>query len=62
MHIFEVHWNESACRKKVPIGLEQVLFIKMYLQLGIRNFQEGWDLDDFLLYAPLPLYYFIINW
>ena len=24
MHSFEVHSNESACRKKVPLGLEQV--------------------------------------
>ena len=25
MYIFEVHSNESACRKKVRVGLEQVL-------------------------------------
>ena len=25
MHSFEVHSNESACRKKVRLGLEQVL-------------------------------------
>ena len=25
MHSFELHSNESACRKKVHIGLEQVL-------------------------------------
>ena len=25
MHSFEVHSNESACRKKVCLGLEQVL-------------------------------------
>ena len=24
MHSFEVHSNESACRKKVRLGLEQV--------------------------------------
>ena len=24
MHNFEVHSNESACRKKVRLGLEQV--------------------------------------
>ena len=24
MHSFEVHLNESACRKKVRLGLEQV--------------------------------------
>ena len=24
MHIFEVHSNENACRKKVRLGLEQV--------------------------------------
>ena len=26
MHSFEVHSNESACRKKVRLGLEQVLY------------------------------------
>ena len=26
-HSFEVHWNESACRKKVSLGLEQVIYI-----------------------------------
>ena len=25
MHSFEVHSNESACRKKVRLGLEKVL-------------------------------------
>ena len=25
MHSFEVHSNESACRKKVRLGLEQVI-------------------------------------
>ena len=25
MQIFEVHWNESACRKSGRIGLEQVI-------------------------------------
>ena len=25
MHSFEVHSNESACRKKVRLGLEQVV-------------------------------------
>ena len=24
-HSFEVHWNESSCRKKVRLGLEQVI-------------------------------------
>ena len=26
MHSFEVHSNESACRKKVRLGLEQVMY------------------------------------
>ena len=26
MHSFEVHSNESACRKKVRLGLEQVRY------------------------------------
>ena len=28
MHCFEVHSNESACRKKVRLGLEQVYTCK----------------------------------
>ena len=32
MHSFEVHSNESACRKKVRLGLEQV----------IRQIQSEW--------------------
>ena len=28
MHSFEVHSNKSACRKKVRLGLEQVLYIR----------------------------------
>ena len=27
MHSFEVHSNESACRKKVHLGLEQVIWV-----------------------------------
>ena len=27
MHSFEVHSNESACRKKVCLGLEQVIYM-----------------------------------
>ena len=27
MHSFEVHSNESACRKKVCLGLEQVMYV-----------------------------------
>ena len=30
MHSFEVHLNESACRKKVRLGLEQVITIANY--------------------------------
>ena len=34
MHIFEVHSNESACRKKVRLGLEQVLWMGRGLTQG----------------------------
>ena len=35
MHSFEVHSNESACRKKVRLGLEKVvrLILSIYLRL-----------------------------
>ena len=32
MHSFEVHSNESACRKKVRLKLEQV-----YTSLGLKE-------------------------
>ena len=38
MHIFEVHSNESACRKKVRLGLEQVNYL--HTMGGVRK--EGW--------------------
>ena len=25
-HSFELHWNESACRKEVRLGMEQVIY------------------------------------
>ena len=30
MHSFEVHSNESACRKSDRLGLEQVLYVFTY--------------------------------
>ena len=34
MHRFEVHSNESACRKKVRLGLEQV-FDELYIHVFV---------------------------
>ena len=36
MHIFEVHSNERACRKKVRLGLEQVNNWEGY-NLGVHS-------------------------
>ena len=30
-HSFEVHSNESACRKKVPLGMQQVIELFKYM-------------------------------
>ena len=34
MHSFEVHWNESVCRKKVRLGLEQVIWDQVWAKGG----------------------------
>ena len=36
-HSFEVHSNESACRKKVRLGLEQVIIIKTSADFDTQN-------------------------
>ena len=43
MHSFEVHSNESACRKKVRLGMEQVM----------RILQKG-DIQFYRKYHELP--------
>ena len=40
MHSFVVHSNDSACRKKVRLGLEQVISSSRY---SIREFNTGAD-------------------
>ena len=37
MHSFELHSNESACRKKGRLGLEQVMY-KNYDKSNVRGF------------------------
>ena len=46
MHSFEVHSNESACRKKVLLGLEQVKKVRsthtfQYAVKGVGFFKNG---------------------
>ena len=36
MHSFEVHSNESACRKKVRLGMEQFA-IRTYYPQGLED-------------------------
>ena len=48
MHSFEVHSNESACRKKVRIGLEQVKMGSRTDNLAVTeeaNFDEAIPID-----------------
>ena len=52
MHSFELHSNESACRKKVCLGLEQVIHTDLpgpFPTRYIRNTQYV-----FVLYAYQP--------
>ena len=42
MHSFEVHPNESACRKKVRLGLEQVL--KCLCWIFFRDIRLCWSI------------------
>ena len=48
MHSFEVHSNESACRKSGRLGLEQVLILIVY---HLRLTQKTWARD---LYKYVP--------
>ena len=43
MHSFEVHSNESACRKKVRLGLEQVL---CWLIVSLLQMASNWLVLD----------------
>ena len=36
MHSFEVHSNESACRKIGRLGLEQVLYVLVLMEIGLQ--------------------------
>ena len=40
MHSFEVHSNESACIKKVRLGLEQVLHTTKALHVRERRLKK----------------------
>ena len=57
MHIFEVHSNESVCRKIGRIGLEQVLIIvsliMVMLNLTLQIFQMNIALNLFQIQTPL---------
>ena len=49
MHSFEVHSNESACRKSGRLGLEQVQYkYPLYLfNHASQNFQKGSKMTPF---------------
>ena len=49
MHSFEVHSNESACRKKVRLGLEQVPYdicVSNWITYGKKQ-TVTWHVNDF---------------
>ena len=46
MHSFEVHSNESACRKKVRLGLEQVKYCIMLLLYSRQKFNTNIDIHN----------------
>ena len=55
MHSFEVHSNESACRKNVRLGLEQVIyggyssFLNEMLSFALLQF----DHKMLILFTPM---------
>ena len=52
MHSFEVHSNESACRKKVRLGMEQVIRVASSASIPVlvaRDIFELTNLRSFLL-------------
>ena len=43
MHIFEVHSNESACRKSGRLGLEQVIWVSQLAEIeAVRTIFSNW--------------------
>ena len=59
MHSFEVHSNESACRKKVRLGLEQVMYGKIGNKVAdiLASKHPSLtppDMEEFLWYEVMP--------
>ena len=56
MHSFEVHSNESACIKKVRIGLEQVLSYIFVSQIIVLRVMEARTKYAYILWKIPPTF------